>query len=202
MNLNELKLKYINGIYETKAFLIKEKAFTLKSGKESHLYLNHRGFLSHHNYLSLIANIYGLLAEATKTNYQLGVVDSIMSPIIVGAMSHSLKKDFVVVKKTHLTHGTKDIIYGEINGEIILVDDMTSTGGTIIEAANTLRSVGGTVNHAIVSAVRNDTAETNLAKHQIKLWSIASFEEVITELGNSLTQEEKKIIALEHAINY
>lgn len=54
MDFDTLKSQYIAGIYQTKALLIKEQPFTLQSGKKSHVYLNHRDFLSTHAYLTLV----------------------------------------------------------------------------------------------------------------------------------------------------
>ncbi len=194
MQLAQLKTDYINGIYQTKALLIKEQAFTLQSGKKSHLYLNHRDFLSQHVYLTLIANIYHLLAAEIENNYVLGVVDSVMSPIIVGAMSTLYQRDYVVVKKAPLTHGTQADIYGAVKNPVLLIDDMTSTGGTLIEAADKIRMAGGSVDYAIISAYRDLTAIENLAKHQIKLLSIASFDEIIAQLHDTLTPAEKALV--------
>ncbi len=194
MNLTQLKADYINGIYYTKALLIKDQAFTLQSGKSSHIYLNHRDFLAQHHYLILIAKIYHELASVIPHDYILGTVDSVMSPIIVGAMSVLYQQDYVVVKKTSMAHGTKEDIYGNVKNSVLLIDDMTSTGGTLIEAAEKIRAAGGNVDYAIISAYRDNTAIENLKQHNITLLSIASFGEIITQLQNTLTIAEKTII--------
>jgi orotate phosphoribosyltransferase len=70
MSLDHLKSQYFDGVYKSKAFLIKEQPFILQSGKQSHLYLNHRNFLSQSNYLALVANIYHELAKKIELDYQ------------------------------------------------------------------------------------------------------------------------------------
>lgn len=194
MNINQLKSQYIEGIYKTKALLIKEDAFTLQSGKRSHIYLNHRNFLSDHVYLSLVANIYHELSKSIDGDYTLGAVDSIMSPIITGAMSVMFKRDYVVIRKTPLTHGTQEFIYGKVTKDILLIDDMTSTGDTLIDAAEKIRAKGGSVRYAIISAYRDDTAIQNLESRHIKAMSIASFADIINQLYPVLTAKEKEII--------
>ncbi len=194
MNLDNLKSEYIANIYKTKALLIKEQPFTLQSGKKSHIYLNHRNFLSHHSYLSLIAKTYYVLAENIKTDYMLGAVDSIMSPIIVGAMSTLFNKDYIVTRRTPLTHGTQEYIYGEIKTNVVLIDDMTSTGDTLIDAAEKIRGRGGVVKYAIISAYRENTAIENLLKKDIQTLSIASFAYVIKSLEQTLSPQEKAIV--------
>src|SRR3989344_4216583 len=121
MQLDNLKSQYFDGIYKTKAFIIKEEPFTLQSGKKSHLYLNHRHFLSQSQYLTLIANIYHELAKHLPYDYQLGAVDSVTSPMIVGAMCALFNKNYVVIKNEPLKHGTQEYIYGNIQQPIILI---------------------------------------------------------------------------------
>lgn len=193
MNLHRLKAQYFDGVYQTKALLIQDKPFTLKSGKKSHIYLNHRNFLSQSRYLSLVADIYHELASTIEGKYQLGVVDSIMSPIIVGAMSAQYGNDFVVVRKEPLKHGTQEYIYGEIKQPVVLVDDMTSTGGTLIDAAKKIRSREGSVQYAIISAYRDNTAIQNLQAANIETLSIASFDEILKYLDPILTEHERQL---------
>lgn len=194
MNINQLKSQYIEGVYRSKALLIKEDAFTLQSGKRSHIYLNHRNFLSNHVYLSLVARIYHELSKSIAGNYILGAVDSIMSPIIVGAMSAMFNRDYVVIRKTPLTHGTQEFIYGKIANDILLIDDMTSTGDTLIDAAKKIRAKGGSVQYAIISAYREDTAIQNLINQHIQPITIASFDEIINQLHPIFSPIEKAII--------
>ncbi len=201
MDLHDLKQLYINGVYETKALLIREEPFTLQSGRQSHIYLNHRNFLAKDEYLVLVARIYMQLIEEVVPDCKLAVVDSVMSPIIVGAMCALANKDLVVIKSAKLEHGTKEDIYGDCSGEIVIIDDMTSTGGTIIESTHKIRKAGGSINYAVVSACRDRTANDNLAKENIKLLSIASFDEVISGLGSQLTGKEKELVKKEHALS-
>ena len=130
MDLNQLKNRYVNGIYKTKSLLIKEEPFTLKSGGKSHIYLNHRNFLVKSEYLAVVAEMYSHSIQEHVNNYQLGVVDSVMSPIIVGAISAAHENDLIIIRSKKLEHGVKLDIFGECRGEVVIVDDMTSTGST------------------------------------------------------------------------
>jgi orotate phosphoribosyltransferase len=194
MTFKQLQTAYIQGIYQSKAFLIKEQPFTLQSGKQSHLYLNHRTFLAHHSHLCLIAHIYHTLSENITEEFVLGAVDSLMSPLIVGAMSALFKKDYIVVKKEALHHGTKEYIYGNPKQHVLLIDDMTSTGDTLIDASEKIRAKGGIVNYAIISAYRERNALDNLLAKGITPLCIASFDEIIQHLTPTLTAKEKQII--------
>ncbi len=197
MEINTLKKDYVSGVYKTKSLLIREQAFDLKSGGKSHIYLNHNNFLIYSKYLSIVADLYALSIPAHVNTYSLGAVDSIMSPVIVGAIATRTQRDFVIIKSQKFEHGVKDDIFGDPKGEVILIDDMTSTGGTILEAALKIREKGGTVSYALVSAARDNKAKENLSKEGINLISLFTFDEILTLLNSQLTEQEHKIVLLE-----
>lgn len=194
MDTNQLKQRYVNGVYETKSLLIHQEPFELKSGGRSHIYLNHNNFLTRGEYLKVVAELYLASMTRTPNRYKLGVVDSIMSPIIVGAMSAQAGLDAVVIKERKQTHGVKDDVFGDASGEIILIDDMTSTGSTISDAAKKIRAHGGVVKGAIVSASRDQKARENLLKEEIELTSIFTFDQIIELLNPRLGSRELDLI--------
>jgi orotate phosphoribosyltransferase len=197
MSIETLKNQYIEAIYEAKALMISETPLTLASGGKSHVYVNHRNFLPHHQHLELIARIYLTLLEPHAQEYKLGVVDSTMSPILAGAMSTLGRRDVVIVKVKKTEHGTKEETFGDISGEVVLIDDMTSTGSTLLEAAPPLRERGGCIRYAVVSACRDETAQVNLAREGIQLLSIATFKEIITALRPKLNPTERERVLRE-----
>jgi orotate phosphoribosyltransferase len=197
MDLSTLKRDYIEAVYRTKAFMIKKEPFDLQSGGKSHLYLNHRHFLVQQAYLDLVARTYLKLLEGNAKDYKLCAVDSTMSPVIVGAMSLISGKDMVIVKSKKAEHGTKEDLYGEFSGEIVIIDDMSSTGGTLLEAARKIREKGATTRYGVVSACRDQTAHRNLAKEGIRLLNITFFKEIIDELKPSLSPGEQEIVLTE-----
>lgn len=191
MELEKLKSEYINAIYSEKAFLVKGKPFKLHHGGGSHLYLNHREFLSKFKYLDLLTNIYIELIPKELGDFKLGALDSQMSPVLCGLISAKIKKDIVIVKENKTEYGLEQKIYGDPKGDIILIDDMSSTGTMPINAAKELRKKGATVNYLIVSACRDLTAVENTAKENIKTLYIATFEEILKTLWDKLSEPEK-----------
>lgn len=198
--MKTLKEKYIKAIYQTRSLLIKEEPFDLHQGGKSHIYLNHRNFLAENKYLDLIARTYLKLIPTELKEFKLCAIDSVMSPIITGAVSELSGKDFVIVKEKQMDHGTKEDIYGIIEGEIVILDDMTSTGKLVSQAAEKIKEKGGTVNYAIVSAIRDENIIENMAKAGITLLYIASFKEILEELGPNLSEIEKKLIEEEYPL--
>jgi orotate phosphoribosyltransferase len=197
MDTTELRQHYVEGVYSTGSLLIRKEPFKLKSGKQSHVYLNHNNFLMRSEYLKLVSELYTHCVTSLVSDYSLGVVDSIMSPIIVGAMSVTSTADIVVVRSQAMQHGVQDSVFGELRGEVVLIDDMTSSGGTIIEATIKLRERGGVVRYAIVSASRDQSAREALKKHDITLISLLSFEQIFELLEPRLTEEERNLIMVE-----
>jgi orotate phosphoribosyltransferase len=197
MSLEILKRQYIDAIYEAKALMISETPLILASGGKSHVYVNHRNFLPFHRYLDLIARIYLKLLEEHVREYRLGVVDSTMSPILTGAMSALGKRDVVILKIKKTEHGTKEETFGDIAGEVVLIDDMTSTGSTLLEATPPLRNRGAVVRYAVVSACRDETARNNLSEEGMTLLSIADFKEILALLNPKLSARERELVRRE-----
>ena len=195
---NELRNAYCQGIFAAKALLIQEEPIRLRSGGSSHVFLDHRHFLAQHQYLSLVAELYCTLLAQTPTGFSLGVVESVMSPVIVGAMAKISGHDIVIVKSKKLDFGTKESVFGDVKRDIVLIDDMTSTGSTIIETAALIRQLGGEVKAAVVSACRDNQAALALENCGIKLHSIASFAEILQYLLPQLSQRQRELVSAEY----
>ncbi|OGG13028.1 hypothetical protein A2773_00260 [Candidatus Gottesmanbacteria bacterium RIFCSPHIGHO2_01_FULL_39_10] len=197
MKLGELKKKYIEALYKEKAFIIKKDYIKLHHGGESHLYMNHSIFLSSYKNFELLSQIYLQLLPKTLKNYKFGCVDSVMSPVICGFLASLLKKDIVIIKEKKMEHGTENKIYGNPTGEIVLIDDVTTTGTILINAARALKEKGADIHYAILAACRDLTAVDKLKTVGIKTYFIASYEEISQVLWDNLSTQEKEIIKSE-----
>jgi orotate phosphoribosyltransferase len=191
MTLEQLKGQYIEAIHKEKAFLVKEEPFTLHHGGESHFYLNHREFLSQYKYLDLLANIYVELIPKDLGDFKLGALDSQMSPVLCGLIAGKIKKDIVIVKENKTENGLEQKIYGDASGNIVLIDDMTTSGTLAINAAKALREQGVAVEYLIVSSCRDLTAVEKTEKENIKTLYVATFEEILKALWSKLSDSEK-----------
>ena len=201
-SLEELRKLYFLAIRATDALLIRKEPFRLRSGGSSHVYLSHNNFLSEHKNVDLLARTYReLIEEHIQDSYRVCAVDSIMSPLIVGAFAVLAKKDVIVVKEQKLSHGTEQQVFGIIGSEeVVVVDDMTSTGGILISAINVLRDRGARVNYAVVSACRDQVAEQRVKDLNVHLLYIASFSDVFRGLWNDLSAEERQLVATEFGL--
>lgn len=173
--LKELKAKLL-ALLKKKA--LKQGRFVLSSGKISNYYLDGRIITLTPEGAYLVA---GIILELIKNKG----IDAVGGPTlgadpIVGAvacLSHTRKiplKTFIV-RKAAKTHGMQRQIEGPVlkrKSKVILVDDVATTGGSLIEAKRALDKRGVSVKKVIVIVDRGEGAKENLAKAGLKLESI------------------------------
>mgnify|MGYP001054360732 CR=1 FL=1 len=194
--LSELTRRYARAVYESGALLIREEPFTLRSGRKSHLYINHREFLSSSANIRLMAELYQELLRIHVGECTVAAVDSIMSPVLCGAITILGGENVVSVRPTKLEHGTEEQVYGSVSGRVAMIDDMTSSGGTILAAAKVLRARGHEVSHAIVSVVRDKSLEGVFAAEGLSLAYVATLPQLAAEVP-TLTARERELLSRE-----
>ncbi len=158
--------------------------FVLSSGKISNYYLDGRVITLTPEGAYLVASI---ILDFIKQKD----IDAVGGPTlgadpIVGALaalSHIRQipiKTFIV-RKAAKEHGTKRQIEGpplNKDSKVILVDDVATTGKSLIEAKEALNQKGIKVKEAIVIVDRNEGAKENLAKVGLKLKSLFKIEDL------------------------
>jgi len=95
----------------------------------------------------------------------------------LAAMAHlqGRKLDTFIVRKSKKEYGRGRQIEGPLpkkGSSVALVDDVATTGGSLIEAKEILKQAGLRANLAIVLVDRQEGAKENLKKHGIQLLSI------------------------------
>ncbi|MFH1457988.1 MAG: orotate phosphoribosyltransferase [Candidatus Omnitrophota bacterium] len=174
-NLEELKKKLLV-LLEKEA--LKKGHFVLSSGKTSQYYLDGRVITLTPEGAFLVASI---ILELIKGKG----VDAIGGPTlgadpIVGAvavLSHikQIPLKTFIVRKIAKGHGAQRQIEGPALGKkckVILVDDVVTTGSSLIEAQQALKKEGIEAKTAIVIVDRNEGAYKNLADAGLKLESL------------------------------
>ncbi|WP_297459302.1 orotate phosphoribosyltransferase [Thermococcus sp.] len=155
----------INAFFSWGAILIGR--FVLTSGKESHYYINVKRLITNPEILRLISK---LIVDETRgrgiefdrvAGPELGAVP------IATAVALETERPLVIVRKKPKGHGTGRRIEGEVNpGErILLVEDVTTTGGSVLRAAKIIEELGGRVVAVSVVVDREEGAEEIVGKH-------------------------------------
>ena len=155
--------------------------FTLASGKSSSYYLDLRVVpsspeayaLSIDSYLETIGTIgegsYDVIAGVATA----GV--TISSPV-----AYLLKKPMVYVRKEEKGYGLGKLVEGAVNPgwRALVVDDLATTGGSIVSAVEALRKAGCVVKEAVVLVDRLEGGKRNLAKVGVRLSPFAEVREL------------------------
>ena len=155
--------------------------FTLASGRESNLYFNLKPTLMLPEGAYLAAR--GLLALADEASADFaGGLELGAIPILgaMAAVSFAAGKPLATffVRKAPKDHGTKAAIEGLAEGEsltgkrVVMIDDVTTTGGSTVKVIDAARTAGALVEHAVSVVDRNEGASENLAAIGVILRSV------------------------------
>lgn len=156
--------------------MIKFGDFTLTSGKESTYYVDIKEACTDPATLSEICGdlakktIYGTIA-----GMELGAV-----PLIVG-ISLQTGKPYIIIRKGERDHGTKKLIIGSMTpgNKIDLIEDVVTTGNSLLKTAQVLRENGAIVDHAVCVVDRESGGKELLKENGIKLESVAKISELL-----------------------
>ena len=132
---------------ENKVF--EEGEFTLASGKKSSYYVNMKKAITEPLILSTIAE---LISERIDDSTQKIAGPALGAVPIATAVSLESRKPLLMIRKEKKGYGTSKLIEGELNegDNVILVEDVTTTGGSLLKAINAIRDNGGIVQKAFV----------------------------------------------------
>lgn len=145
--------------------------FTLRSGAVSHEYFDKYRFESDPRLLDAIArDLIPLIPQATQllAGLELGGVP------IATALSLRSGLHTVFVRKRAKDYGTRQLAEGrDVRGlQLLLVEDVVTSGGQVIASANDLRALGATITDAVCVIDREAGGEEALAAAGITLHSL------------------------------
>jgi orotate phosphoribosyltransferase len=170
-------------IIREKSFLTEGGPFKLASGGTSDYYLDLKPTMFSPEGLNLIADIvYGMLREDRSVEavggLELGAV-----PIANAVSMRSFSErpvDAFVVRKEKKDHGTAKKIDGNFRGNshVVLFEDVTTRGGSVMEAVHAVRARGATVTKIITIVDRLEGAAENLAKEGIALEAVFTIQDL------------------------
>lgn len=155
--------------------LIKERGllhgkFVLSSGRESDHYYNLKAITLDPQGINLIADI---ILDMSRENdvKSIGGLASGAVPIIaaVSMRSYQLGKPLpgFFVRKEVKQHGTKLVIEGNLRDPSLIIDDVTTTGHSVMVAVETVRKAGCQVKKVISIVDRCNGAEERILKKGI-----------------------------------
>lgn len=143
--MKDIALKVASDLLQIKAIkLNKDNPFTWSSGWKSPIYCDNRLSLS---YPEIRTQIKNALADAAKAKYpDLEAVAGVATAgIPQGALlADALDVPFVYVRAKAKGHGMENLIEGKVTPgqKVVLVEDLVSTGGSSLKAAEALKTAG------------------------------------------------------------
>ena len=170
---------FITYLNESKSF--QKGEFELSSGKKSNYYIDLRKISSN---MSLFKELTELaIYEINKKNIDnLNMICGIATGGLVFATSIATKLNLPLIyyRQTKKDYGLKKSIEGNFtdNMKILIIDDVSTTGSSIIKAGNILREKNLIVENALVVFDRLEEANNNLLKNNINLHSLFNIKDI------------------------
>ena len=170
--------------------VVKFGTFTLSSGKISPYYIDLRLVPSFPEVFSKVIAAY---ENSLKVLIGLDNVDAVGGVPTSGltyaaVVAYNLKKPLIYVRKENKTYGTEKEVEGVLKPgyKIALIDDLITTGGSLVKTIDTLRQKGVEVDNVIVLIDRLEGGANLLAEKGVKLNAITN----IGELADLLHEME------------
>ena len=200
--MNDIKKTIAKDLLKIQAvFFRPDEPFTWASGIKSPVYCDNRLTLSDPEVRSDVENG---LAELIKENYpdaQILMGTSTAGIAHAAITAHLLDMPMGYVRSGHKDHGRQNQIEGKLEKgqKTVVVEDLISTGGSVLEVVNVLREAGAEV-LGIVSIFTYGMKKglERLAGADVKNISLTDFDtvaETAAEEGYIKTDDVKRLIA-------
>jgi orotate phosphoribosyltransferase len=162
--------------------LIRHKAiefgeFTLASGKKSRYYIDVKSAVTNPDLLLAIASV-------IKKTHTFDVVAGVAVGGVPLAVATAMvaKRPYAIIRAAEKGHGKKDVIIGNVkNGNVLLVEDVTTSGGSAIYGINALRDAGARADRVVTVVDREQGAEELLKKQGVSLFSLVKVSEILKQ---------------------
>ena len=135
--------------------------FTLRSGRQSNYYLDKYLFETQPDILAALGEMFA--------NHVGGHVDRIAGAelgavALAAATAMACGKPFVIIRNQKKDYGTSKQLEGAIKpGEtVLIVEDVLTTGGQVLEAAKTLKDSGAKIDRIVAVIDRLEGARANI----------------------------------------
>ncbi len=150
--------------------------FTLASGAKSDVYVDVKRAWTDPHRLSVLARaLAARVGEVDRlAGMELGAV-----PLVV-ATALLTGRRYVVLRKAAKEHGTRQAFEGEIpnDANVLLIEDVSTTGGSSVRSVEIVRAAGGRVDRALVVVDRELGAADRLASVGVRLEPLVTLSEL------------------------
>jgi orotate phosphoribosyltransferase len=155
--------------------------FLLRSGQRSRYYLDKYRFETQPQILAVLGDrIAAAVAEFEPDAIRLACPE-LGAVVLAAATSLASGLPFVIVRSAAKDYGTAKRVEGAYDeGDCVcLVEDIVTSGGALLEAAQALREAGLTVRSAVCVVDREEGGADTLARHAVRLRPIFRASEIL-----------------------
>jgi len=156
--------------------------FTLASGKKSPIYIDLRRVISSSDLFRKVVAAY--VGKLRHLDYDLvaGVPTAALPASAV--IAWKLEKALIYPRKDPKSHGTARAIEGVFQSgqRAVMIEDVITSGGSILAAAEALRAGGLVVEDAVVAVDRKQGGVETMAQHGIRIHPVLDIFEMIAVL--------------------
>ena len=151
--------------------------FVLTSGVVSDYYIDIKKASTNPNILKKIAKS---MAEYTEGYDLLAGMELGAVPLVV-ALSLETNIPYVIIRKEKREHGTgKQIEGGDVKGKrVLVIEDVTTSGGSVIKTINIIREKQGIVDEVLVVVDRESGAEEKLQSLDTSFIPLLSISDIL-----------------------
>jgi len=152
--------------------------FELSHGGTTDYYVDKYLFETDPHCLELIAEAFAeQVGESKLAGVALGAVP------LVAVTSVETGLPYVIARKKAKEYGTAKRIEGRLDGgeEVVVLEDIATTGNSAIDAVEALREAGAEVNRVLVVVDREEGATERLADHDLELDALVTASELLAE---------------------
>ncbi|QLG29327.1 orotate phosphoribosyltransferase [Halorarum halophilum] len=152
--------------------------FELSHGGTSDYYVDKYRFETDPRCLRLVAEAFAERVDGTKlAGVALGGVP------LAAATAVETGLPYVIARKAAKEYGTGNRVEGELaeGEEVVVVEDIATTGQSALDAVEALREAGAVVNRVLVVVDRKEGATELLADHDVELDALLTASELLAD---------------------
>ncbi len=197
MENKKIREEISGGLLDIKAvFLRPDRPFVWASGIKSPIYTDNRLILS---YPDLRTKVEKALAEMVKEYFP--EAQALMGTATAGIAHAAIVADLLnlpmgYVRSSSKDHGRNNRIEGKLEegSKVVVIEDLISTGGSLLECVRCLREAGAQVLGAIsIFSYNMEKSKNNFKEENLSVYSLTNFDTIIeTAAKSSYIKEEDK----------
>ena len=153
--------------------------FELSHGGTSEYYVDKYLFETDPGCLELIAEAF---AERLDDDDKLGGV-ALGGVPLAAATSVAADVPYVIARKQRKDYGTANLVEGRLEEgeEVVVLEDIVTTGTSLVDAIEALRDAGATVERALVVVDRQEGGRENVEDVDVEMEALVTAEELLAD---------------------